>query len=148
MAGIRASSNDVKAIITTSNSDENDNFINLNAYIKTASLLVDKIESKDSDGDMTDDDLREVEKYLAAHFYTHRDRQYESLKNDVTSEKYQGKTDMYFESSLYGQTAKLLDTTGYLAGLEREAKEGGKRTISVNWLGKPKSQQIDYVDRD
>ena len=52
------------------------------------------------------------------------------------------------DSTHYGQTAKLLDTSGCLAEISKEAETGGKTTVGIDWLGKPPSEQTDYVDRD
>ena len=41
-----------------------------------------------------------------------------------------------------------LDITGCLAKLNEEAKTGKKIKAGLTWLGKPPSDQIDYVDRD
>jgi len=146
--GFRAGEDDVKAIITVANQDELANLINLTAYIRTANKIVDKVSSNDTDSELTNDDLKEIETYLAAHFYTFRDQQYASTKKGDAQDNYQGKTAMYFDSSFYGQTAKMIDVTGYLAGLQTSAENGGKITVNIDWLGKPKSEQIDYIDRD
>lgn len=145
--GYRAGADDVRGIITAATHDELDNAINLTFFIRTANLLVNKIQANDSGGLLGSNDLKEIEAYLAAHFYTFRDQQYASTKSDDASDTYQGKTGMYFESSFYGQTAKLLDVTGYLANLEDKAKKGRKK-VNIQWLGKPKSEQIRYDLRD
>lgn len=145
--GFRVGEDDVRDIITVANQDELDSNINLASFIRTANLLVNKISSNDSSSLLSSGDLKEIEAYLAAHFYTFRDQQYESTKSDDASDKYQGKTGMYFDSSFYGQTAKMLDVTGYLGKLQEQAIKG-KRTVGITWLGKPKSQQIKYENRD
>lgn len=124
-----------------------DQSIDLYSFQVTASRLVDRIATGDTDGTLGAADLREIEKYLTAHFYTFRDQQYEATSTDGASDRYQGKTAMYFESSFYGQTALMLDSTGYLAELQTQAKQGVNR-IEVTWLGKPPSEQIPYESRD
>lgn len=145
--GYRAGADDVKGICTIATHDEQGNAINLTAFLRAANLLVNKIEANDTGGLLNSNDLKEIETYLAAHFYTFRDQQYASSSTDDASDTYQGKTGMYFESSFYGQTAKMLDATGYLANLEDKAKKGRKK-IDITWLGKPKSEQIPYEQRD
>jgi len=61
--------------------------------------------------------LREIETYLAAHFVTLRDRLTSDEKADGVSFKFQGTTDMGLDSSQYGQTAQILDSTGILSQL-------------------------------
>jgi hypothetical protein len=145
--GYRAGVSDVKSIITAATHDEQGTAINLTAFIRAANLLTNKVQSNDTGGLLNANDLKEIETYLAAHFYTFRDQQYASSKTDDSSDTYQGQTGMYFESSFYGQTAKMLDVTGYLANLEDKAKKGRKK-VDITWLGKPKSAQIPYEQRD
>ena len=51
---------------------------------------------------------------------------------------------MGFDATLYGQTAKRLDVTGYLAKLDKPDRP---KAGSI-WLGKAPSEQTDYEDRD
>ncbi len=93
---------------TTLDDDEVDPFINtanlmVTAYLGTSAL----------DPDL----LKEIETYLAAHFVTHRDRVTSDESADSVGFKFQGKTEMGLDSSLYGQTAQILDTTGTLSQL-------------------------------
>jgi len=122
--------------------------LNLTAFITAANGLTSQLASADSDGELSTTELRMIEAYLAAHFASHRDQQYQSKSTGKANATFQGKTDMYLESSLWGQTAMMLDTTGWLAKRNKENKEGGKRKLSVTWLGKPPSTQDDYEDRD
>jgi len=50
---------------------------------------------------------------------------------------------MRLESTDPGQTAMLLDVTGTLKRLNMP--QSGR--VKVQWLGKPPSEQIDYVNR-
>jgi hypothetical protein len=52
---------------------------------------------------------------------------------------------MYLESTLYGQTALVIDHSGCLATITAGA---GPKTASAEWLGKPPSDQTDYEARD
>ncbi len=100
---------------TVLNDDEVEPFINtanlmVTAYLGTSSLAADL--------------LKEIETYLAAHFVTHRDRVTAEEDADSVSFKFQGKTEMGLDSSLYGQTAQMLDTTGKLAQLSDADRVG------------------------
>jgi hypothetical protein len=55
---------------------------------------------------------------------------------------------MHLQSTLYGQTAVLLDSTGYLASISDTATSGGRTTIGVYWGGKRFSNRIPYDQRD
>lgn len=115
-------------------------------FIKTAAALTDWLATADTaqDGELTSDLLREIETYLAAHFYSHRDQLYQSKGTGRANASFQGQTAMKLESTQYGQTAMVLDITGLLAA--RNA--GPKNRVQVVWLGKPKSQQTRYDQRD
>lgn len=83
-------------------------FVNSAHYLIQANLLSSGLSS---------DVLTEIHKYLAAHFASLRDQRIESERVADVSMKYQGKTDMGLNATLYGQTALMLDTSGSLANL-------------------------------
>lgn len=140
---------DIKGMITVAPRDEQGQPINLSHCIQLANVITDQISDNDDDGVMTDKKLAQIEKLLAIHFYTFRDQQYKSKSVDGASDNYQGDTGMYFESSFYGQTAKMMDSTGTLAEMERNARENaGRHEISMDWLGKSDSDRLSYYDRD
>ena len=122
--------------------------LNVHPFIQMANGLTTQLASNDSDGELTSTELRMIEANLSAHFASFRDPQYHSKSTGKANATFQGKTDMYLESSLWGQAAMTLDTTGWLATKNKENKEGGKRKLQVQWLGKPPSSQTDYKDRD
>ncbi len=64
--------------------------------------------------------LELIERWLSAHFYTNRDPRTESEKTGQGAGKFRGKTDLGLASSLYGQTAMMLDTNGALARLNKK----------------------------
>lgn len=76
-----------------------------------------------------------IEKWLAAHFYTVRDPRAESEKAGPVGEKFQSKVDLGLNTSHYGQMALRLDYQGGLASLEKEMKDGVKKTVGITWLG-------------
>jgi hypothetical protein len=51
---------------------------------------------------------------------------------------------MYLESTQYGQTALLLDVTGLLAARNK----GIVNRVQVAWLGKRRSERVDYDQRN
>lgn len=117
--------------------------ISFATFIDTATALTDYVQSQDTGGILTDALLKEVEKYLAAHFYHHRDQPYLKKKTGDAVGTYQGQFDKRLDSTRWGQTAITLDVTGTLVNLS-----AGNRRPTLAWLGKPKSAQIDYRDRD
>jgi hypothetical protein len=105
----RVVAHEVKDIIDTDLSDRI-----VQVFIDAANLTVTELLG--SNTDLSDDAKKEVERWLTAHLLAStRERQAESEKIDVASIVYQGKTGKGLESTLYGQQAKLLDTTGILA---------------------------------
>lgn len=141
----RASVDDVKAIIEYDDIDRPD----LRPHIRAAENLVNWLENTcDVDNVLTNGQLRDIETWLAAHFYNIRDQGYQTKSTQSASGTFQGQTAMHLQSSYWGQTAMLLDVTGCLAKLNKEMEEGGKRKVKVKWLGKAPSSQTDYKDRD
>ena len=115
----------------------------LGPFIRTANALTDKVSSNDSESLLNDAMLFEIETYLAAHFYALYDPAYTERKTGEASGKFQGEYGKRLESTDWGQTAMMLDLTGYLDGVNR-----GKIKASVAWLGLAPSSQTAYQDRD
>lgn len=72
---------------------------------------------------------------LACHFYVNWRQQYRSRRTGDASGTYQGDTGMFLESSKYGQTAMLMDASGCLAKLNRQAKNQPLKPFAF-WAGK------------
>ncbi len=142
----RANDNDVRAIIDY---DTDKPLVSMQPFIRAASVLVDKIEANDTSSILNSDALKEVETWLAAHFYAHKDLQYKSAKAMDAGAVFQVGQDGLgpLELTMWGRQAMLLDMSGYLSKLNQDAIRG-KSKITLSWLGKPPSSQIDYVDRD
>jgi hypothetical protein len=109
---------------------DHDTSISMGPFIRVANNIVNWLSSKDTNGELSTQVLEDIETWLAAHFYAHRDQVYQSKSTGRSSAQFQGKTGMYFESTQYGQTALMMDTTGLLRGLSQQK---GKARIS--WLG-------------
>lgn len=127
----------VRAII------DDDSAVDVAPFIDAAVAVTDYVASQDSDSVLTDALLFQIETYLAAHFYEYLDPQYASKVTGDAQAKFQGEFGMGLDSNKWGQAAKRMDVTGTLVDMDR-----GKRAVTVSWLGKPPSDQIDYVDRD
>lgn len=102
------------------------------------SLIVEKCLSSGYDNDR----LVMIETWLSAHFYAC------SLNLQPTAERagavatnYQGRTDLGFDLTHYGQMAMRLDTAGNLATLNAEIKAGKMRVAGVTWLGTEYEEQ-------
>jgi hypothetical protein len=119
----------------------------LDPFIDTAALLVDDIvECATARGVvLTDARLELIERWMAAHFYKQSDQAETSRSTGGASASFQGQTGLYLDGTKYGQTAKLLDTSGCLATI---AGATGRQSARGFWAGKPPSTQTDYIDRD
>lgn len=92
-------------------------------FISAATILVDKVED---DGGITDEvQLKEIERWLAAHFVAIRDVRSASEKAGPVGQSFQYKVDLNLNQTQYGQQALILDTSGVLAGLQAQASGGG-----------------------
>jgi len=106
MARVEAA--DITAVLSTT--------IDVSAFITTAALIVsENLEDKG----LSEDRLKEIERYLAAHFACMMDPREEREQFGDASNTYQGKTGMALDATFYGQTAKLLDTSGTLINLNK-----------------------------
>jgi len=137
----RTSDTDVRKVIRA------DSTLDVSLFIEAAEGLTDYVDTCDTDNVLSARQLRSIETYLAAYFYEARDQAYTEKETGDAQAVFQGRTGMYFEDNKWGQRAIMLDVTGCLAGIQEQAKNG-KKQVTMTWLGKPKSEQIEYEDRD
>lgn len=103
----------------TNNSDVQDIFDTdldttaLDAWIEIANEHVDDIADADSSIDSTR--LTKIEKLAACHFAAAQDPRLEEYRVGDAQGSFQGDTGMYYDSTVYGQQARMLDPTGTLA---------------------------------
>jgi hypothetical protein len=111
----------------------------LTPFIGTAGVLVDRVRaSAERQGlTVTDAELEMIERWLASHFYAVSDRPYASQGLQGATGTYDGKTGMSLDATLYGQHAKVMDPTGYLATLGGGGAGGGggRAVASGFWAG-------------
>ena len=81
-----------------------------------------------------DERLELIERWLTAHFYTHRDPRATGEKAGSVGVTFQSKVGLGFDTSHYGQAAMRFDTNGSLAKLNNDMKKG-KSVASLTWLG-------------
>lgn len=103
----RVLSSEVKEIISTDIAD-------VTPFITPANLIVT---AKLSNSGLDSGHLKEIEKWLAAHFVSSKDQRVQSESIGGTSVSYQGQTGLGLDSTQYGQQVKVLDTTGELGKL-------------------------------
>jgi hypothetical protein len=106
----RTNDTDVRKLITlTSVSDTA-------SFIETANVMVDQ---NLLDSGLSDAVLEQIEKYLAAHLLAIHPDEKQVIEQTIGDaiDKYAGSFGKGLESTSFGQTVLLLDTTGTFAGL-------------------------------
>lgn len=134
----RTTQEEVRVLIPT------DSNLSIAPFLDAASALVDYIVTQDTASILTTALKEQIEKWLAAHYYAIRDLQYHERETQDAKGKFQGKTGMGLDATLWGEQAKGFDVTGTLVRLDAKQRP----VASVTWLGKPKSSQIPYEQRD
>ena len=114
--------------------DHYDGLASLTPFIAGASSITDKLATADVNAVHSAADLELIERWLAAWSYHAADLMYASKNTGGAGASFQGQTGMHFSNNYYGQMALILDTTGYLAKLQKQAEEGPK-VAGGAWLG-------------
>jgi len=101
----------------------------------SATALTDWLVSVDTESKLNTSLLKQIETFLAAHFYSHEDQRYQAKSTGRANAQFQGQTAMVLASTQYGQTAMLLDVTNQLAKRSKEAETGVRGVAKMHWLG-------------
>lgn len=122
--------------------DYDPNTPSLTPFIDAASVLVERCVARAAERSMTvsSSDWEILERWLAAHAYCCNDPTYLERQTQSARGRYMGTSGLGLNGTRYGQMALTLDPTGTLAKL-------GK-TVQIEWLGLPESEQLDYDERD
>ena len=113
-------SDEVKAVIDTNR--------DVSSFIDSAHLIV----TEDlADADLSDDRLKQIELYLAAHFVALTEERggLVKSKHGDASEEYQFEKGRGIAMTRYGQTAIDLDTSGTLRTMARSANNAEFRVV-------------------
>jgi hypothetical protein len=86
-------------------------------------------------GTLTDAQLKEVQRWLAAHLVAIRDMRPASEKAGSVSVNYQYKLGMNFACTMYGQQAMMLDVSGGLARANKSFADGKGGKPQMDWAG-------------
>lgn len=119
---------DVEAIVEV----DEDVTTTLAPFIAAAKVLLD---AATVNSDYTEATYDLIHTWLSAHFYCIRDNRRSSETADKVREEYQYKLGIGLDCTMYGQTAIMMDTEGGLAKINKENKNGGKKSVSVTWVG-------------
>ncbi len=109
----------------------------LDVFIRSAYSMMTRVIACATDKGVTisTEDRKLIETWLAAYLYTRSDRVYTSRSNGASGS-------FADTANAYMMQAIQLDPSGCLPAILN------RNTASMDWLGKPPSEQIDYVDRD
>lgn len=118
----RATEPMVKEIIDTDLTNEE-----ITPFLAAANTMVTDLLLSESYGVTT---LKEIERWLAAHFVAVRDPQITQEKTADAQATYEGKTGMGLNSTRYGQQAMLLDHHGILARVASGKRPAEVKTIA------------------
>lgn len=119
----------------------------MNAYISVATIITDDVNTHAASQGViyTTARLERIECLLAAHYYTMSDKPYSFKGTEKSQAGFDGKTGMHLEATRYGPAAMELDSAGYLSSV---GGNNGRQSVGGAWLGKRKSAQTDYIDRE
>lgn len=107
---------------------EVDSDVDLDPFIRVAHLIVDE---QLSGKGMSDDRLKEIERWLSAHFVAIRDMRIANETAGV-SNAFQYNLGLNFQVTMYGQQAMMLDTSGTLAALNKAKGSGASYIECLN----------------
>ena len=121
-----------------------DNKTPLTAFIKSANVMVNAVvRCATTKGEtLLDEQLEVIETLLACHYYQRHDPGFSSKNTGRSGAAFQGQTGLKLESTMYGQDALVMDTSGCLGALNTAGR------ARMLWIGKTKSEAIDYEDRN
>lgn len=106
----------------------------LTPFITVATTLLDKVIVEPYPDEYTDEYLKELERWLAAHFTAIDYTKLASETIGPVSEWYQFKVGLNLNVTMYGQQLLIMDTTGAFAALQKQADKG-KRRAGITHLG-------------
>lgn len=112
--------------------------VDLAPYIEIASSITDDVAvcATSKGRTQTSAKLELIERWLSAHFYTKMDPLYQARATDEASGRFHSSPDDYLEGAM------TVDSSNCVRNIMKNQVAG------ASWLGKPRSQQIDYQDRD
>jgi hypothetical protein len=124
--------------------------VSMQPYIAAAESLVDYVVAQDAANPLTANltaaQLFTIESFVAAWAYTTGDPTYQAKTTSAgggnASATFDGKMDMYLSSNRYGQRAIIFDTSGTLARLDKEARQGGHPKVGMLWLGRSRRTNV------
>jgi hypothetical protein len=138
---IRCTADDVRAVSETDTDNFPDTPEELTPFIRVASRLVDKLlmNAVDANGDPwhDDDSLKDIETWLAAHFYHILDPQLVREEVSTLRAVYQQEVKLGLSQTRYGDQAKVMDYSGILAAWDKQVTTSNVALrTSIRWLGK------------
>lgn len=114
----------------------------LDPFIRAANVITSRVYTCSVTNGVTlsDEELVEIETWLAAHFYVCSDQVAQNRSEAGASMSFGGTLGEGLKSSKYGQTALQLDFSGCL-------KKVGRRAVGA-WLGTTNTAALSWDDRN
>lgn len=131
-------------ILLLADNYDSDAAVDVDQFIGMASRMVDRMVACATRKGLSflSDELVDIEKLLAAHFYQMSDEGYTSKSTGKASGAFKGQYTTGLDRTTYGQGAMTLDFSGCLASASKGIRVGG------SWLGKTDSEKTSYRDRN
>ena len=137
----------VQEILGGTNDNSNwDGITDVIPFIRTASMIVDRVQQYALQKPWTTGgfvhtqlELREIETWLAAHFYCVNDPLYQSQATGGASGSFQRKIGEGFETTDYGRAACNMDVSGMLRAI------GLRQFAGAIWLGTNMNGEFDSI---
>lgn len=131
----------VKETLAAGEDYDLDRALSLARYIKAATLLTNRVAqcAIDKGLSLNDEELAEIETWLAAYFYTRSDPIYQSKSTGGQSASFVA--DQKSSTERYKAGAMAVDPSGCVNAFLNNLRASSK------WLGKNPGDQIDWQDR-
>jgi len=101
-------------------------------FITAANVLMNKLLATPiASGDLSAEQLVEIERWLAAHFACMMDPRENEVWADRARAVFEGKSGMGLDFTRYGQQVKFLDTSGILAAWDKQSSQGRRQATVV-----------------
>ncbi len=121
----RVTEADVLAIMDTELTD-----VQIAPFVATANVMVTKVCGGDTD--YGDEQLAEIERWLAAHFAAIRDPQIAAEKTGDGGVTYHGKSGQGLDHTPYGQQVKIIDHKGKFAAMSQHKEVASFEVMGVD----------------
>lgn len=119
---VRVTVEEVKEIIEIDSTVIDDDVL-ASAFINLANIMVTANLVTGCTNDLSTDELKEIERWLTAHFVCMKDRRVSSEGAGPVNASYINPSGMNLQASLYGQNVMMIDRTGTFAAMNQGKRQ-------------------------